>query len=147
PAVHITKLLWSTDGTINGATAEAGTLGVVVPAGTGIFWTYDVTNVSQNADKTSNAGLMNTSPIDEKRSAANPSDDVRPVSLSGDTNGNGVLDVGEVWHFTSQGVPGAANVAVPGSHTNTVTVLARCVTTGVPGCAGGTTVADTAANR
>ena len=32
-------------------------------------------------------------------------------------------------------------------YANTVTVEARCVTTGVPGCVSGTTVADTAVNR
>ena len=32
PAIHITKLLWSADGTVQGQTAEAGTLGIVVDA-------------------------------------------------------------------------------------------------------------------
>src|SRR4029079_3947734 len=59
----------------------------------------------------------------------------------------GVLDIGETWIFTSRGVAGATSTVPDGIHANTATVQARCVTTGVPGCVSGTTVADTAANR
>ena len=58
-----------------------------------------------------------------------------------------MLDVGETWHFTSQGVAGATSTAPDGTVANTVTVQAFCVSTGVPGCVSGTTVADTAVNR
>ena len=48
----------TTDATIQGQSAEAGTLGIVVPTGTGIWWTYDVTNVSQNPNQIANPGLV-----------------------------------------------------------------------------------------
>ena len=84
---------------------------------------------------------------DDNGTPANPNDDFIPVYVSGDANGNGVLDPGETWIFTSKNVPGAQSTVPAGTIANTVTVQARCVTTGVPGCVSGTTVADTAMNR
>ncbi|MFL6036034.1 MAG: calcium-binding protein, partial [Gaiellaceae bacterium] len=147
PAVHIAKLLSTVDGTVQERSAEAGTIGIVVPTGKAIFWTYRVTNVSQNPTQTVNAALVVTSLIDDNGTPANAADDFRPRFVGGDTNGNGLLDVGEVWIFTSQGVAGAMSTAPAGTVANTATVQARCVTTGVPGCVSGTTVADTAVNR
>ena len=147
PAVHITKLLWSADGSIKGESAEAGTLGIVIPSGIGIWWTYEVTNVSQNPERIANPGLVITTLVDDNGTPSNPADDFHPVYVSGDANGNGVLDIGETWIFTSKGVPGATAVAPSTTLANTATVQARCVTTGVPGCVAGTTVADTAMNR
>jgi hypothetical protein len=46
-----------------------------------------------------------------------------PVYVSGDTNGNGLLDPGETWLYTSAGVAGAPTAATIGTHTNTVTVV------------------------
>ena len=90
---------------------------------------------------------MITNLFDDNGTPSNPADDFRPVYVSGDTNGNGKLDIGETWVFTSKGVPGATSVSPAGTLANTVTVQAQCVTTGVPGCVSGTTVADTAMNR
>ncbi len=146
PEIHITKLLWTPGATV-GQSAEAGTLGIVVPVGTPIYWTYEVTNVSQNPTQTVNAALAITSLLDDNGTPSNPADDFRPVYLRGDTNGNGLLDIGEVWVFTSQAVAGATSTAPDGTLANTATVQARCVSTGVPGCVSGTTVADTATNR
>ena len=96
PAIHITKLLSTVDGSVVDRSAEAGTIGIVLPAGTAIFWTYRVTNVSPNPDQTVDAGLVIISLIDDNGTPADPSDDFWPVYVSGDTNGNGQLDVGEV---------------------------------------------------
>ncbi len=85
--------------------------------------------------------------VDDNGTPSNPADDFLPRYVSGDTNANGKLDIGETWVFTSQGVPGAMSTAPATTVANTVTVQARCVTTGVPGCVSGKTVADTAVNR
>lgn len=79
-----------------------------------ITWAYTVSN-------TGNVPLGNVTVDDNMRSAAN-----EPVYVSGDTNGNGLLDPAEKWIFETHGVASA------GAHNNTGTVTGR-----VPAGSGG----------
>src|SRR4030095_9799600 len=84
-----------------------------------------------------NVPLMISRISDDFGTPADAADDFEPVYVSGDTNGDGFLDVGETWIYTSQGVVDYS--VVPGPYTNTVVVEAFEQN-------GGTT-ADTAENR
>ena len=48
--------------------------------------------------------LTVVSVTDDNGTPANTADDFHPEYVSGDTNGNGLLDPGEVWLYTSAGV-------------------------------------------
>jgi hypothetical protein len=138
PLVHVSKFISTVDGTIQHVSDEAG-VDVVLPVGTPVYWTYEVTNLSVIAQPVENVPLQITRISDDFGSPANAADDFVPVYLSGDTNGDGLLDIGETWIFTSQGVVGYA--AQLGVYANTVTVEAEARTQ-----TGGST-ADTATNR
>jgi uncharacterized repeat protein (TIGR01451 family) len=83
-----------------------GVDGPVVLAGSSVTWTYAVRN-------TGDVALSNVQVADDREGAI--------TSYTGD-DGNGVLDVGEVWTFTKSGVAGSSdyeNVAtVTGSYTD-----------------------------
>jgi hypothetical protein len=61
--------------------------------GTTAVWTYVVRN-------TSNVPVAITSLTDNNGTVGNPADDFHPSYVSGDTNGNGLLDVTEAWLYT-----------------------------------------------
>jgi Ca2+-binding RTX toxin-like protein len=136
PRIQVAKLLWTTDGTVEGVSATSG-VGPVIRPGTGVYWTYDVTNTSVGSATTPVVSLQITRIVDDLGTAADPSDDFAPEYVSGDTDGDGLLDMGETWHYTSQ--PVVDYVAQPGPYTNTVTVEASA--------GNGATAAGTATNR
>jgi Ca2+-binding RTX toxin-like protein len=136
PLIHVSKFLWTTDGALQRVSSASG-IGPVLAPGTSIYWTYEVTNLSLTTVQAPNVPLLITRIGDDLGSAADPTDDFAPVFVSGDTNGNGLLDIGETWIYTSRDV--VAYSVVAGLYTNTVTVEGRA--------ADGTTTADTAENR
>jgi hypothetical protein len=97
--------------------------GVLLPVGTSVFWTYKVAN-------NGNEPLVVDSVRDNAGTSAT-SDDFLPKYVSGDTDGDGLLDPDEVWTYTSEGattVSGgtfAGYQVVAGQYTNTATVLAH----------------------
>ena len=95
--------------------------GVFIAPGTPVVWTYDVTNPG-------NVALAIVSIVDDHGTALDPGDDFSPVYVSGDADNDGLLDVGEVWRYTSTGV--APWSARPGQYTNLVRVNGRVPTTG-----------------
>src|SRR5204862_224253 len=71
--------------------------GVILTAGTAVTWTYLLTNTGTSA-------VTVTSLRDDNGTPTNSADDFSPAYVSGgDANGNGLLDVGETWLYTSAG--------------------------------------------
>ena len=134
--IHIEKLLSTLDGTLTNVAAQTGNGPELAPA-TPIYWTYLVTNPTVGSTETPLVPLQITRIRDDSGTAAAAGDDFTPRYVSGDTDGDGLLDQGETWVFTSQGVV-AYNVR-PGLYINTVTVEASA--------RNGVTTADTATHR
>jgi large repetitive protein len=94
PGIDITKFT-------NGEDADTPT-GPDIEIGTVVTWTYQVRN-------TGNVPLSNVTVTDDQPG-------VTPAYVSGDTNGDSLLDVGEVWLFQATGI------AVGGQYANMGTV-------------------------
>jgi hypothetical protein len=81
-------------------TLKAGTAtsvaGASVLVGTGLTWTYTVTN-------TGNVSLAAPAVTDNQGVTVTAVTDLTHTTNSGDTNNNGVFDVGEVWRYTASG--------------------------------------------
>lgn len=107
PGVQITKY-------VNGR--EAGQApGVEIAAGSTASWTYQVRN-------TGDVPLANVHVRDDNGTPNDPTDDWDAQYVSGDTNGNGLLDLDEVWVFRS---PDAKTLTVTaGLYKNVGTVTA-----------------------
>ncbi|UZJ27067.1 hypothetical protein RHODO2019_19095 (plasmid) [Rhodococcus antarcticus] len=88
--------------------------GAVLAVSAALRLTYLVTNPGLVA-------LKITSIVDDNGTPTT-ADDVTPVYVSGDTNGNGLLDPGETWLYTAVGVSGAPQTVTAGGHLDTVTV-------------------------
>jgi uncharacterized repeat protein (TIGR01451 family) len=86
----------------NGVDADVPT-GPFIPVGGNVTWTYVVTNPGRVP--LSNVRVTDNIP------------GVNPVYVSGDTNSNGLLDVGESWLFSANGI------AVAGQYANIGTVV------------------------
>ena len=87
----------------NGEDADAPT-GPVLTVGQPVIWTYVLRNAG-------NVPLFDLVVLDDKGES--------PFRQSGDVNGNGVLDVGEVWTYAAPGI------AVEGQYKNIARVTAR----------------------
>jgi hypothetical protein len=78
--------------------------GRMLPVGTSVVWTYQVFDEGD-------APIKVTSIRDDNGTPSNPNDDFTPTPVLqsgtlynlGDTNGNGLLDPGEAWLYSSQG--------------------------------------------
>ncbi|MEH2568857.1 beta strand repeat-containing protein [Bradyrhizobium sp. AZCC 2289] len=95
PSIHIEKVTTGFDGTAN----HTGD-GISILAGSGVTWTYTVTNDG-------NVDLSNIAVTDSKG--------VTPVYVSGDTNGDHILETTETWVYKATGT------AVLGGYNNTGT--------------------------
>jgi hypothetical protein len=103
PAINIVKF-------VNGQDADTPT-GPSVPVGSTVTFTYVVTN-------TGNVPLANVVVSDDK---------LGPItSFTGDTNGNGLLDLTETWTYTQTAT------ALAGQQTNTGTATAQDPNTATP---------------
>ena len=81
----------------NGQDADTPT-GPLIPVTATVTWTYVVTNPG-------NVPLRPVSIVDDNGTPTNPSDDFTLTTpISGDTNNNGALDVGETWTFRATGI-------------------------------------------
>lgn len=112
-----------TPGSTNGQTGGIGSdadspTGPYALVGTQAVFTYLVTNPGQTA-------LANVVVTDD-RGTADPSDDFHPTFTGGDTNNNGLLDVGETWTYT------AAAVVKDGQNYNLGSVVGTPVVGGLP---------------
>ena len=100
---------------VNGQVEEAAP-GLIVPVGGTVTFTYTVANPGTQSLQISSISDDNGTPFIS-------ADDFAPVYVSGDTNGNGLLDPGETWLYTSQAAKGAPTIPAAGSYQNTVTVV------------------------
>ncbi len=103
PDVAITKAT----NRVNSATAP----GVLVRPGDLVTWTYTVTNPGD-------VPLSNVMVSDDNGTAALLTDDLTAAFISGDANGDGLLDVDETWTFQATGT------AIAGQYQNRATVTA-----------------------
>ena len=88
--------------------------GRLLTPGGALALTYLVTNPGTTA--------LQVLSITDDNATASTADDFHPTYVSGDTNGNQLLDAGEVWLYTAVGVAGAPQTALPGDHQHVVTV-------------------------
>ncbi len=91
----------------NGEDADTG-YGPTLIAGSDVTWTYVVRNTGNHA------GAVTL--VDDNGTPDEATDDFAPSYLDGDTNGNGLLDLDEVWTYT------AASTAVVGQYRNLATI-------------------------
>jgi len=80
--------------------------GPIVPVGNIVTWTYRVTSTG------STEPLKNVVVTDDNGTPADTGDDFQALFSTGDSNGNGLLDVGETWIFIATGI------AAPGQYGN-----------------------------
>ncbi len=102
--IAITKL-------VNGIDTGIGT-GPTLAIGSLVTFTYQVRN-------TGNIALTDIIVTDDNGTSGTTADDWSPVYVSGDTDGDGVLDVTETWVYT------ATRVVTAGVYSNTATVTGR----------------------
>ena len=95
---------------VNGQDADS-TTGPVLVAGGNATFTYVLTN-------TGNVALNNIAVIDDNGTPGNIADDFRLLGNTGDTNTNGLLDLGETWTYT------ATRTVVAGQFSNIAKVTA-----------------------
>jgi len=91
----------------NGDDADTPT-GPTITIGGPVNWTYTVTNPG-------NVAVSNVIVTDDN-GTTDPADDIVPTYVSGDTNGDNLLDVDETWTYTATGT------AVEGQSSNSATV-------------------------
>jgi protocatechuate 3,4-dioxygenase beta subunit len=113
PTINIVKLTNSTDND----TAP----GLLVPVGTPITWTYTVTAVGANEP------IANVVVVDDAGTPGVTSDDFFPTYVSGDANGNKLLDPTETWTYTAAG-----GLAVAGQYTNNAVVAGKGSISNIP---------------
>ena len=87
--------------------------GLIVIAGTPVVWTYLVTNTGN---------IAVTVALRDDAGSAVATDDFTPLLVDGDANGNGKLDPGETWLYTSAGV--VTYVSKAGQYVNVATLTA-----------------------
>ena len=114
--LEVSKYLWTEDGTLQ---RVGPTVVPVITPGTLVYWTYELRNLSRVVVAGTDLAMLVTSLVDDAGTPYDPLDDFVPVYVSGDTDRDGLLDVGEIWVFTSRGV--ITYRVVPGPYTNTVT--------------------------
>jgi len=89
PSIHIEKAT-------EGQDADLPT-GPFIPVTNTVHWTYTVTN-------TGNVPLASVVVTDDNGTPGVPGDNFNPTYLSGDANGNHLLDTYETWNYQAQGV-------------------------------------------
>ena len=115
--------------TVSGPGQDADTApGLVVEIGSQVEFTYFVTNPGE-------VPLSNVVVTDDNATPGDPTDDFHPVYVGGDTDNDGLLDVGETWQYTA-----GPQVVTSGQHTNIAIV------TGTPVGGGGPATDSDAAN-
>jgi hypothetical protein len=95
----------------NGSHADADTgAGPYIAVGGTVTWSYTVTNLGDTP-------ISNVVVTDDNGTPSDPTDDVHPVFIGGDTNpANGSLDPAEIWTYQATGI------ATAGQYENIATV-------------------------
>ena len=109
PGIDIEKL-------VDGQDADSAT-GPILPIGSAFNFTYNVTN-------TGNISLGNVVVVDDNGTPANLADDFDPTFTGGDSNSNGLLDLGETWTYS------AASIVTAGQYLNVGTASGKVADTG-----------------
>jgi hypothetical protein len=112
PALNIEKL-------INGQDADSATGPILSAGGTATF-TYQVTN-------TGNIAVGSVAVVDDNGTPGNASDDFNPTFTGGDTNSNGLLDLGETWNYSANRTVVAGQYTNIGKVTGLVTATSQSV--------------------
>src|SRR5829696_2717915 len=103
-----------------GTPQDANATGPVLTAGAVVQWIYEVTNAGT-------IEIQITRLLDDAGTLADASDDFEPAFDGGDTDGDGLLDAGELWRYLAHGLVQAGryvNLAtVEGTGTNGQAVL------------------------
>ncbi len=112
PGINIVKL---TNGTNNDSPPVAGTPdGPTVPVGSTVTWTYNVTNPTGVA--------LSSVSVSDNIAGVNPTPVLSGGFNVGDTNHDGLLEMGETWVFTASGT------AIAGQYSNIGTATGTPVT-------------------
>ncbi len=104
PGIHLIKLTNNSDN-------DTGT-GPLVPVGSTVTWTYNVTN-------TGNVPLSGVTVTDNNGTPGNTADDFNATYVAGDANGNHLLDTTETWTYTASGTAVAGQYENYGTTTGT----------------------------
>ena len=115
PVVDVEKAVNAAVPTAPTPAEDADAVPVPVAVGSVVVWTYLVTNPGPVA--------VSVSLVDDN-ATADPADDVMPSYVSGDTDGDDLLDPGEVWLYEWSAT------AVEGVHTNVATITGTDPDTG-----------------
>ena len=115
PRVIVEKAVNAVDPWAPSGLEDADAVGNEYLPGTPVVWTYLVTN-------TGNYAIAITSLVDDHGTPGVASDDFTPIYVGGDANGNGLLDVGETWLYTSVGA--LTHVVGTAGYANTAKVTA-----------------------
>ncbi|MEQ8756428.1 MAG: hypothetical protein RID09_23340 [Coleofasciculus sp. G1-WW12-02] len=91
-----------------------GADGQEILAGTNVNWTYSVSNAG-------NVGISNVSVMDDNGTVNDTSDDFTPTYVSGDTDSDSILDVGETWTYQGNGTAQAGDYSNLGTVTGNYT--------------------------
>ncbi|MEQ9623412.1 DUF7507 domain-containing protein [Coleofasciculus chthonoplastes] len=91
-----------------------GADGQEILAGTNVNWTYSVSNAG-------NVGISNVSVTDDNGTVNDTSDDFTPTYVSGDTDSDSILDVGETWTYQGNGTAQAGDYSNLGTVTGNYT--------------------------
>ncbi len=109
PGINIVKL---TNGTNNDSPPVAGTPdGPTVPVGSTVTWTYNVTNPTGVA--------LSSVSVSDNIAGVNPTPVLSGGFNVGDTNHDGLLEMGETWVFTATGIAQAGQYSNIGTATGT----------------------------
>ena len=98
-----------------------GVDGAKVLAGQTIHWTYDATN-------TGNVDLTGVQVTDSPSQNVTAITDLNHIYNTGDVNNDGIMEVGETWHFQATGTAINTSSLAGGIYTNTATATTNDVT-------------------
>ena len=104
---------------MNGLDADSAT-GPFIPVGNVATFTFQVTN-------TGNIALGNIAVVDDNGTVGNLADDFSPTFTGGDTNSNGLLDLGETWTYAASHTVTVGQYANIGKVTGTVAATGQSV--------------------
>ena len=110
PVIQIVKL---TNGTNNDSPPVAGTPdGPIVPVGSTVTWTYNVTDTGSNVP-------LSAITVTDNIAGVNPTPVLSGSFNVGDTNHDNLLEAGETWVFTASGTATAGQYSNIGTATGT----------------------------
>jgi hypothetical protein len=97
---------------VNGADANTAATGPELTPGAVVTWTYSVSNPGT-------VPLANVTVTDDNGTPGNAADDVTPLLVGGDVDGDLLLDPGETWTYSATGTVGTAEYCNTGTASGT----------------------------